>query len=244
MPERGQEPGRGRLGRWGGRVPRAGLLAGLGVVVAASAAAAAVFAPGEVLPWAGGVATAALAGYLGQVAPSQLGTALGRRRTGPDAEPTGSGAPFTFAVRIRNQDLVSFDLGDRVVDVPAAGHTVRLVVTGSGPRSVVLTGLRAEVLGRSERYGELARHAAAIPPRTFAVALDGNPPVVRPLGDSDFPYGLTADETEVFDLRADLGHGLAEWVLWLDWTTADRGGTTRIDLDGRPFRTAARGACA
>ncbi|MFJ5550289.1 hypothetical protein [Streptomyces sp. NPDC093225] len=243
MPEDGQGRGAGR--DRGGRLPRGrlrpALLAGLGTAVAATAGAAALWAPDQVLPWAGGVATASLVAYLGQVAPTQLGAALGRRRAERDP---AAAAPFTLGVRVQHQDVVSVADGDRILDLPAAGHTVRIVLTGTGPRPVVLTGLRAEVLERAERYGELSRHAAQITPRAFAVLLDEDPPPVLPLGESDFPYGLAADETEVIDVRADVARGHVRWVLWLDWTSGDRNGTTRVDVDGRPFQTVARTAPA
>jgi hypothetical protein len=204
---------------------------------AAVASAALLWDPGQTLAWTAGVVAAAAAAYLGQLAPLHFQEALARRRAG--RELTAS-EPFAVTVDIRNHDYVTLDFGDRVADVPAAGHTVRLVVTSTGPSAVLLTGLRAEVLSRDVLPGDLSRHAAEVPVRRFEVLLDSNPPEVRALGESDFPYRIAADESEVLDLVANTVRGLVEWVLWLDWTSAGRPGSTRIDLQGHPFRTAAR----
>jgi hypothetical protein len=188
---------------------------------AAVASAALLWDPGQTLAWTAGVVAAAAAAYLGQLAPLHFQEALARRRAG--RELTAS-EPFAVTVDIRNHDYVTLDFGDRVADVPAAGHTVRLVVTSTGPSAVLLTGLRAEVLSRDVLPGDLSRHAAEVPVRR----------------ESDFPYRIAADESEVLDLVANTVRGLVEWVLWLDWTSAGRPGSTRIDLQGHPFRTAAR----
>ncbi|GAB2744496.1 hypothetical protein GCM10027072_45540 [Streptomyces bullii] len=217
---------------WGG--------AGGGVVAVASVAL--LWDPGQTLAWAAGVAAAAAAAYLGQQAPQHLQESLARRRARRELTETD---PFAVTVEIRNHDYVTLDVGDRVADVPAAGHTVRIVVTSTGPSAVVLTGLRAEVLSREELPGDLARHAAEMPVRRFEVLLDSDPPQVRALGASDFPYRIAADESEVLDLLVTTERGLVRWVLWLDWTSAGRQGSTRIDLQGHAFRTAARqpGGC-
>jgi hypothetical protein len=34
--------------------------------------------------------------------------------------------------------------------------------------------------------------------------------------------------------------GDVRWRLWLDWSAGTRSGAVLIDLDGQPFRTAAR----
>ncbi|GGY23593.1 hypothetical protein GCM10010384_33450 [Streptomyces djakartensis] len=212
---------------WGG--------AGGGLVAVGSAAL--LWDPGQALAWTAGVVAAAAAAYLGQLAPLHLQQALARRRAGRELT---EGEPLAVSVDIRNQDYVTLDFGDRVADVPAAGHTVRIVVTSTGPSAVLLTGIRAEVLSRDVLPGDLSRHAAEVPVRRFEALLDADPPEVRALGESDFPYRIAADESEVLDLVASTEHGLVQWVLWLNWMSAGRQGSTRIDLAGRPFHTAAR----
>ncbi|MDF3298418.1 hypothetical protein [Streptomyces tropicalis] len=203
----------------------------------AGAGAALLWDPGRTLAWTGGVAAAAATTYLTQQAPRQVQDALARRRAGAGtAEPD----PVAVAVHIRDHDYVTVDLGDRTADVPAGGHTVRVVVTATGTAAVVLTQMRAEVVSREDLPGDLARHAAEVPVRRFEVRLDPEPPEVRALAESDFPYRLTADESEVLDVQVTVDRGVVRWVLWLDWASAGRTGSTRVDLHGSEFLTAAR----
>lgn len=237
------EPEHRRIRGNGGHMPRADggrrvlAWAGAGGAAAAVAGAALLWDPGQTLAWAAGVVAAAAAAYLSQQAPQQLQQALARRRA---AREPAEAAPLAVVTEIRNHDYVTLDLDDRVVDVPAAGHTVRIVVTSTGPSAVVLTGLRAEVLSREEAPGDLTRHAAEVPVRRFEVLLDSAPPQVRALTGSDFPYRIAADESEVLDLLVSTESGLVRWVLWLDWVSAGRQGSTRVDIQGHAFRTAAR----
>ncbi|MFB7455969.1 hypothetical protein [Streptomyces sp. NPDC056188] len=205
--------------------------------MATVAGLALLWQPGQTLAWGAGVSAAAAAAYLSQEAPGHLQGTLARRRA--RRELTES-PPLAVTAEIRNHDYVTLDLGDRVVDVPAAGHTVRIVVTSMGPSAVVLMGVRAEVLSREEFPGNLTRHAAEVPVRHFEASLDADPPEVRALGESDFPYRIAADESEIFDLLVSTERALVQWVLWLDWTSAGRRGSTRVDLQGHAFRTAGR----
>lgn len=190
-----------------------------------------------VLTWSGGILGAALVAYLSQDAPKQIEQALARHRERRDRV---TGVPVTYTARIKHQDYVVLADSDGTVEVPASGHTLQVIITGAAPAPVLLTGLRAEVLSRSHRSGDLAMHAAEVPVRRFEVLLDQNPPRVRSLTGSDFPYEVKRDETEVFDLIISVENGDVRWVLWLDWSTEGRTGSLRIDLGGQPFRTVAR----
>lgn len=223
------------MARRGGR-GRAWLVGGAG---AAAVGTVLVLAPGGVLSWSGGVVAAATAAYLSQDLPRRFSDRLARRRAGEDV---GTAVPVLVSAQIRNQDYVVLDEGGRTVEIPASGHTLRLVVTGAGPLPVVLTELRAEVIARADRGGDLSRHAAEIPLRRFEVLLDADPPRVRPLSGSDFPYQVGQEAVEVFDLEVRTGTGDVTWALWLDWSCGGRTGSVRVDLGGRPFRTAARHA--
>jgi hypothetical protein len=207
------------------------------MVVAAAVAAILLWAPSKVLAWCGGVVAAAAVAYLSHDFPHQVVAVLKGRKAQREV---ATSTPLTFTAQIQDQDYVVLSDGDQILDVPASGHTVRLVVTGAGPSPVVLTGLRAEVICREERFGDLARHAAEIPLRRFEVLLDFQPPIVRALTSSDFPYQVKRDDSEVFDLMVRTESGDVRWVLWLDWSSGGRSGSTRIDLNGQEFRTAAR----
>ncbi|WP_406378581.1 hypothetical protein [Streptomyces sp. NBC_01618] len=220
-----------------GRQRRVFVWGGAGGGVVAVAGVALLWDPGQTLAWTAGVAAAAAAAFLGQQAPQYLQESLARRRARRELTESD---PLAISVEIRNHDYVTFDFGDRVADVPAAGHTVRVIVTATGPSAVVLIGMRAEVLSREELPGDLSRHAAEMPVRQFEVLLDTDSPEVRALGASDFPYRIAGDESEVLDLLVSTERGLVRWVLWLDWMCAGRRCSTRIDLRGDAFRTAAR----
>ncbi|BCY13493.1 hypothetical protein [Actinoplanes sp. L3-i22] len=202
---------------------RPALLTGTALtLVALGAAAMLIWTPGAAFASTGGVLGAALVGWLTQDRP--------RRRPAP-------AGPVGYAVRITDLDYVALTDGDRTVDVPAAGHTVQVVVTGLSAVPVLLTGLRAEVLERGDGRGDLSRHAAAVPVRRFEVRLDEQPPRVLTAG---FPYRLAHHRTEVFDMAVHTDSGDVRWRLWLDWSAGGQTGALRIDLAGQPFRTAAR----
>ncbi|MEV6301382.1 hypothetical protein AB0M02_18375 [Actinoplanes sp. NPDC051861] len=213
------------------------LIAAAVMVAAALGGAMAVFSPGVVLASIGGVAGAALVAYLSQDGPKQLQAALTRRREQREELTT---EPLSWSSRIKDLDYVVLTEPDgRTVDVPASGHTVQVVVTGQAAAPVLITGMRAEVVGRHDSDGDLAPQMGSLPVRPFRVDLDGHP-AVRPAGDTDFPYRVERDETEVFDLAVHTGTGDVRWFLWLDWSTRGRTGSLRVDAGGLPFRTVAR----
>lgn len=207
------------------------------VMVAGVIAVTAVllWAPRPVRGWLGGVLAAGFAAYLAQDIPKWL--ASGRRAvTRRAGEP-----PIRVTTTVLDVDYLVVTEADRVTELPASGHTVRLVVEAAGPRPVVLTGLRVTVVDRAERDGQLSRHAAQVPVRRFEALLDADPPVLRPLADdAAFPYRVTPDDPEVLDVTARISRGEARWVLHLDWVCDGAAGSTRVDLVGEPLRTAAR----
>ncbi|HUC25542.1 MAG TPA: hypothetical protein VMA73_22790 [Streptosporangiaceae bacterium] len=133
------------------------------------------------------------------------------------------------------------DLDGRTATVPASGHTVRLVVEASGPQAVVLRSLIPVVVARGSATGSLFSPRAVVKTRPFSLALDGDPAVLQAAaGGPGFPFRVTADDPEVFEIMTHLGSGYARWFLELHWTSGGRRGSTRIDLAGHPFITMAR----
>jgi hypothetical protein len=211
------------------------------LVGSAGAVVALVLVPVHVRGWLAGVLAAALAGYLATALPTLLGAAgqsWRRRHGGPP--------PFTVAVRTMDEDYVVVTEPDRVIEIPASGHGVRLIVTATSSTPVLIVGLRPEIRRRRDVGGTLTRHAAAVPVRRFEILLDGDPPHLRPTDPAQpgFPFQVSGAEVEVFDLVARTEAGDVSWVLMLEWVSGASGGTVQIDLAGEPFRTAGRHAPA
>jgi hypothetical protein len=196
-----------------------------------------IWSPVVVLASIGGIFSAALVAYLSQAGPKQLKQTLAQRRGRRELQ---TGVPLSCTACVKDHDYVVLVEDDVTVEVPASGHTAQIVVTSLWPAPVLLTGMRVEIISRRNQYGDLARHAAELPVRRFEVRLDREPPHVTPLTSSDFPFRLVTDESEVFDLAVSTDSGDLCWVLWLDWSSGGRTGSLRVDLDGEPFRTAAR----
>ncbi|WP_157876578.1 hypothetical protein [Streptomyces graminilatus] len=208
-----------------------------GRAVAASLAVGAVatavlwvsdLAPGWLAPVLSAVVTAALV---------EETVRLQRRRT-----PRGD--PVDFHVELSDVSYfhVPGTAGEPPHVVPASGHTVRLYVTAP-ERTVVLAGLRVVVVERRAPCGVLSPHAGILPVRAYTVLLDEDPPRLEPRGEdtpATFSYTVGPDDPETFELRVETERWQVAWELELDWVCGRRTGTVRVDLAGRPFRTAAR----
>ncbi|WP_405822734.1 hypothetical protein OG241_40365 [Streptomyces sp. NBC_01390] len=219
---------------FGGRARRARALGRTTVVaLALTAVGTAVLwvsdlVPDWLAPLPGAVVTAALV---------ERTAAFLRRRT-----PGGDPLDFHVALSDVSYLHVPAGAGEPSRVVPASGHTVRLYVTAA-ERTVVLAGLRVVVIERRPPRGELSPHAGVLPVRAYTVLLDEDPPRLEPRGDdtpATFSYTVGPDEPETFELRAETERWQVAWELELDWVCGRRNGTTRVDLAGHPFRTAAR----
>ncbi|MER5887227.1 helix-turn-helix transcriptional regulator [Streptomyces sp. NPDC001941] len=134
------------------------------------------------------------------------------------------------------------------------GETLlRLSVQGLSDTAVVLEALRVRVAGRTSpaegnAYAMDMGCGGALTPRSFAVDLDKDRPVVRAVAGNDsgnpipavrMPYRVSAKDPEVLLITAGTSACDCRWYLELDWSSQGRSGTVRIDDDGRPFRTSA-----
>ena len=133
------------------------------------------------------------------------------------------------------------------------GHEtiVRISVQGRSSTAVVLDALRVRVVGRAapasgNAFAMDQGCGGELTPRSFAVNLDADRPVVRSLPGADsehtipavhFPYRVSAEDPEVLLVSAQTDTCDCQWYLELDWSSQGRSGTIRVDDDGHPFRT-------
>ncbi len=138
--------------------------------------------------------------------------------------------------------------------IDANQTTVQVVIEGRRTASVVLLGLSVDVVERrAPPAGTFVapEGAGGIGVRYFEVNLDETSPTVesgtlnepkpeeRPI---DFPYKVSRTEPEVFIIYASTTTCDCRWTAELSWVSGGKRGTTRIDDDSRPFRTASADA--
>ncbi|MGW3665409.1 hypothetical protein [Streptomyces sp. NPDC005141] len=128
---------------------------------------------------------------------------------------------------------------------------VDITVQGRSDAAVVLEALRVRVVGRSAPLKGIAYSTGqgcggAIGPRSFAVDLDMDRPIARPVPGDDsgtstppvsMPYRVSVKDPEVLMINAGTVACDCRWYLELDWSSQGRTGTERIDDHGIPFRT-------
>ncbi|MEU0331883.1 helix-turn-helix transcriptional regulator [Streptomyces sp. NPDC006193] len=137
------------------------------------------------------------------------------------------------------------------------GHEtqVRISVQGRSGTAVVVEGVRVRVVGRAAPvhgnvYSMAQGCGSDMSPRHFAVDLDKDRPVARPVAAvsqgvrqpaAPPPYRVSAKEPEQLLVKARTDGCDCRWYLELDWSSQGRTGTVRVDDHGRPFRTSAVG---
>ncbi|MFI7087978.1 helix-turn-helix domain-containing protein [Streptomyces anulatus] len=135
--------------------------------------------------------------------------------------------------------------------VDAGNMLLQLTVQGTSREAVVLKGMHVRVLSRKaplpwSAYLMGNGCGSGIAPQTFAAHLDAGHPTLRPVpgkqGDVvvpavDFPYKVTSEDVEVFnlDMKA-VGYDVS-WYLELEWSSGGKDGVVRIDDHGKLFRT-------
>ncbi|WP_097869338.1 helix-turn-helix domain-containing protein [Streptomyces sp. rh34] len=135
--------------------------------------------------------------------------------------------------------------------VDAGNMLLQLTVQGTSREAVVLKGMNVRVVSRKaplpwSAYLMGNGCGSGIMPQTFASHLDAGHPTLRPVpgrqGDTavpavDFPYKVSSEDVEVFnlDMKA-VGYDVT-WYLELEWSSGGKEGTLRIDDHGKPFRT-------
>ncbi|MEU9664044.1 helix-turn-helix transcriptional regulator [Streptomyces bobili] len=128
---------------------------------------------------------------------------------------------------------------------------VEITVQGRSSTAVVLTALRVRVTGRTDPapgnvYAMDQGCGSSISPRYFAVDLDRDRPIARPVAGNDtgtpipavrMPYRVSSTDPEVLLVTARTQGCDCSWYLELDWSSEGRTGTVRVDDHGRPLRT-------
>ncbi|MFJ8848628.1 helix-turn-helix domain-containing protein [Streptomyces cyaneofuscatus] len=132
------------------------------------------------------------------------------------------------------------------------GNTLlQLTVQGASREAVVLKGLYVRVVSRKaplpwSAYLMGNGCGSSIVPQTFASDLDTGHPVITPVpgmqGDrtipaEPFPYKVSSEDVEVFNLDMKATGYDVTWYLELKWSSGGREGMLRIDDHGKPFRT-------
>ncbi|MFF0855781.1 helix-turn-helix domain-containing protein [Streptomyces sp. NPDC003280] len=127
--------------------------------------------------------------------------------------------------------------------VAGGEQMLALTVQGTGRATVVLEDLHVRVVEKSAplAWNDFAMGVGCgggVGTAAFGVDLDAGRPALSPkAGQRDFPYKVSESDPEVFYVFANARAHNVSWYLELDWSSGDRGGTVRIDDEGRPFRT-------
>ncbi|CAM5727961.1 hypothetical protein SBADM41S_06541 [Streptomyces badius] len=121
---------------------------------------------------------------------------------------------------------------------------------GTSREAVVLKGMNVRVVSRKaplpwSAYLMGNGCGSGITPQTFAAGLDAGHPTLRAVpgkqGDIevpavDFPYKVSSEDVEVFNLEMTAVNYDVSWYLELEWSSGGNEGTLRIDDHGKPFR--------
>ncbi|MFE1045205.1 helix-turn-helix domain-containing protein [Streptomyces olivaceus] len=120
-----------------------------------------------------------------------------------------------------------------------------LTVQGTGADTVVLENLHVRVVDSEKplgwkKYAMGTGCGGGASSKSFDVSLDlGNPLATPVAGQEDFPYKVSESDPEVFYVNAHTSGHDVSWYLELEWSRGGQKGTTRIDNQGKPFRTSA-----
>ncbi|WP_183091587.1 transcriptional regulator [Streptomyces radicis] len=146
---------------------------------------------------------------------------------------------------------------ERLGAVHGGSTIVEATVRPSGDAPVVVESLHVRVTERSApldwpAFDMSLGCGGALTPAAFAVDLDEDRPIARPVdgfdGDSGqtlrnpgLPYSVTDDEPLALRVSASASTCDCSWYVELVWSSGDERGTLRVDDDGRAFRTSGGG---
>jgi hypothetical protein len=127
--------------------------------------------------------------------------------------------------------------------VLADEESVRLVLRGKSDSAVHIDDVRVAVLNRARPragwYNANDGCGGVAEPRIMEVNLDDRPPVSTWYVNGEEverpAFTVTASEEEVFDVDVFTSHDKVNWVLEVDYNSAERSDVLRIDNRGKPF---------
>jgi hypothetical protein len=142
--------------------------------------------------------------------------------------------------------------------VAAESGLVTLTVHGTGPNSVVLTGMSVTVERAPPMTGTRLTKPCGGPEYMRLVEIDLDEPDPHPTGQDlsprmlrlaaengwrsepvRFPYEVSAQDSESFAVMASTSTCDCAWTLEVHWSSGGRSGTTVVDDNGHPFRVTA-----
>ncbi|MFD8672732.1 helix-turn-helix domain-containing protein [Streptomyces seoulensis] len=149
--------------------------------------------------------------------------------------------PAEVAPPVMGQDVPGWVAAHRAV--AADRQRVALTVQGTGDEAVVIESMHVGVAGSGQppawnAYLGSSGCGGGVETRSFDTDLDAPHPVLTPkAGQRGFPYKVSRTDPEVLYLTARADTHDVHWYVDLQWDSAGRQGTIRINDHGKPFRT-------
>ncbi|WP_234306679.1 hypothetical protein [Streptomyces sp. NRRL F-2799] len=149
--------------------------------------------------------------------------------------------PAEVAPPVMGQDVPGWVKAHRAV--AADEQRVALTVQGTGDEAVVIESMHVGVADSSpppawNAYLGSSGCGGGVETRSFDTDLDPPHPALAPkAGQRGFPYKVSRTDPEVLYITAHAGTHDVHWYVDLQWNSAGRQGTIRINDHGEAFRT-------
>jgi hypothetical protein len=182
-------------------------------------------------------------------------------RLSPPADFCHGGAGWVFPGPQRQLPVPSLQAGDASLQawasahhgIPASGNFVVADLQALPGHTVIINDVRVEVIHRAAPprgvYPILSGGCGGIVPTSFKADLDHASIVLtrstagtgfgKPAPRIPLPHQVSESSPEVWYITASTTGCDCEWKAYLDWSSDGKTGSTAIDADGQPFRTAA-----
>ncbi|MGW2209380.1 helix-turn-helix domain-containing protein [Streptomyces sp. NPDC001781] len=149
--------------------------------------------------------------------------------------------PAEVAPPVMGQDVPGWVKAHRAV--AADRQRVALTVQGTGDEAVVIESMHVGVADSGpppawNAYLGSSGCGGGVETRSFDTNLDAPHPVLAPrAGQRGFPYKVSRTDPEVLYITAHADTHDVHWYVDLQWNSAGRQGTVRVDDHGEAFRT-------